>query len=97
MIEAEAPPVDETPDQKKQRKRSTILVSIPGWPHQEPGRLMVWGWRPSPQKAAREIKRLKTHVGPELQWSVEPLTATQARAIRLKPFNLRDYRARMGA
>jgi len=94
--EAAAPPAEETTAQRKERKRSTILVSIKGWPIQDPGRLMVWGWRPSPQKAAREVKRLRDRFPPEVDWTIEPLTATQARAVRLKPFNLRDFQRRMG-
>lgn len=94
---AAAPAPEETTAQRKERKRSTILVSIEGWPFQEPGRLMIWGWRPSPQKAAREVKRLKQRFAPNIHFTIEPLTATQARTIRLKPFNLRDYQRRMGA
>lgn len=89
-------PVEETLEQRKERKRSTVLVHIDGWPIQDPGRPMVWGWRPSPQKAAREVKRLKARFPENVRWSVEPLTATQARAIKLKPFNLRDFQRRMG-
>lgn len=91
-----APAAEETPQQRKQRKRSTILVSIAGWPTQDPGRLMVWGWRPSPQKAAREVKKLRGRFPPEIVWSIEPLTATQARAVRLKPFRLADFRGAHG-
>lgn len=94
--EAAAAPAEETPGQRKERKRSTILVSIKNWPMQDPGRLMVWGWRPSPQKAAREVKRLRVRFSEEIEWTIEPLTATQARAVRLKPFNLRDFQRRMG-
>jgi hypothetical protein len=94
-VDGEAPP-EETRQQKKRRKRSTILVSIDGWPNQEPGRLMVWGWKPSPQKAARAVKKLREHFGPEVRWSIEPMTSTEARTVRLRPFNLREWRHRQG-
>lgn len=82
--------------QRKERKRHTILVSIKDWPHQDPGRLMIFTWRPSPMKAANEAKRLRS-VMPELDWSIEPLSMTQQRAVALKPFSLREYRARQEA
>lgn len=70
---------------KKRRRIPTVLVAIPGWPSQDPGRRMLYSQRPTPQKAARMLKRLKKQM-PEFEWSVEQLTATEAREIKLAPF-----------
>lgn len=72
---------------KNRRRQATVLVAVPGWPSQDPGRLMIWSVRPSPQKAARMIKRLRKQL-PEYEWSSEMLTATEAREIKLAPFVL---------
>lgn len=74
-------------DKKKQRAYATVLVTIPDWPKQDPNRPMIYSVRSTPQKAARMIKRLKKQM-PEYLWSWEKLTATEARAIKLKPFRV---------
>lgn len=82
--------------ERKERKRQTILVSIPGWPNQDPGRQMIYGWRPSSMKAKKFLKELREKM-PEYEWDLEPLTATQTRTVKLKGFNLReDIRRRRG-
>lgn len=72
-------------DSKKRRRYPTVLVSIPGWPSQDPGRLMLYSVRPTPQKAARMAKRLRRQL-PEFDWTVADLTAAQAREIKQAPF-----------
>lgn len=79
--------------ERKQRKRTMILVSVPGFPPQDPGRLMLWEPRSTPMKAAREIKRLEKKM-PEYVWSKELLTYTEARAVKLKPFSVRELHRR---
>lgn len=74
--------------ERAQRKRTMITVAIPGWPPQDPGRLMIWETRSSPMKAAREIKKLQEKM-PEYIWSKELLTYTEARKVKLKPFSAR--------
>lgn len=74
--------------ERAQRKRTMITVAIPGWPPQEPGRVMIWETRSSPIKAAREIKKLQEKM-PEYIWSKELLTYTEARTVKLRPFNAR--------
>lgn len=74
--------------ERKQRRRTMILVSVPGFPPQEPGRLMLWEPRSTPMKAAREIKRLQKKM-PDYVWSKELLTYTEARKIKLKAFDAR--------
>lgn len=75
-------------DDKDRRKYPTVLVAIPGWPSQDPGRKMIYYVRPTPQKAARMLKRVKKQL-PQFEWSVEHLTAPEARKLRLAPFVVR--------
>lgn len=81
---------EETGPQKvrKNRKQPMVLVSIPGWPNQDPGRRMLYSVRPTPQKAARMVKRLKKQM-PEYDWWVEQLSAREATAIKQAPFVVR--------
>jgi hypothetical protein len=72
---------------RKRRKYPTVLVAIPGWPTQDPGRVMLYSVRPTPQKAARMIKRLRRQL-PEFEWSTRDLTAAEAREIKQAPFVL---------
>lgn len=81
--EAEAAPAAA----KKSRRYATVLVSVPGWPTQDPGRLMLYSTRSTPSKAARMIKRLRKQL-PEFEWSQEMLSDTEARLVKLKPFTL---------
>lgn len=82
--------------ERKQRRRTMILVAVPDWPPQDPGRPMLWEARSTPMKAAREIKRLQERM-PEYTWSKELLTYTEGRAIKLKPFDARAlYRRNRG-
>lgn len=73
---------------RRQKKWPTVLVAVPGWPLQDPGRRMLYSVRPSAQKAARMIKRLRKQM-PEFEWSTEDLTNAEARLIKQAPFVLR--------
>lgn len=72
-------------EEKKRRKYPFVLVAIPGWPSQDPGRRMVYKVALTPQKAARMVKRLNKQL-PQFAWSVEQLTAPDARHLKLAPF-----------
>lgn len=85
MTEAATEPEPEA--KKKGRRYATVLVSVPGWPTQDPGRLMLYSTRSTPSKAARMIKRLRKQL-PEFVWSQEMLSDTEARLVKLKPFKL---------
>lgn len=89
MAETDSNEPDGAAENRKRRKLATVLVSVPGWPSQDPGRLMIWTVRPSPQKAARMVKRL-TRLMPEYSWSYEMLTTTEAREVKLRPFTVTD-------
>lgn len=82
----------DTAETKKRRKYPTVLVAIPDWPPQDPGRKMIYSVRPTPQKAARMLKRLKKQL-PQFLWSVEELTAPDARHLKLAPFVVRGSTA----
>lgn len=70
---------------RRRKKWPTVLVAIPGWPLQDPGRRMLYSVRPSAQKAARMIKRLRRQM-PEYVWSVEDLTNAEAQDLKKAPF-----------
>ena len=70
---------------KKRRRYPLVLVAIPGWPTQDPGRVMLYQIRPTPQKAARMAKRLRKQM-PEFIWTTADMTAAEAKAIKYAPF-----------
>lgn len=72
---------------KDRLKYPTILVSIPGFPPQDPGRKMVYLRQFSLPKAKKVIKNLRAKL-PEYGWSLEELTAPEVRAIRTAPFTV---------
>lgn len=82
MAEPVAPPKE-----KKPRRYPTVLVSIPGWPSQDPGRVMLYSQRPTEGMARKMRKRLERQM-PEYVWTTESLTAAEARAIKHAPFRL---------
>lgn len=66
------------------RKTATLLVSVPGFPPQDPGRTMVFSTARDQREADAELKRLMASV-PGVDWSVARLTAVERRRIRDKP------------
>lgn len=72
-------------EKKKARIYPTVMVAIPGWPAQDPGRRMIYWVRPSEAKANKMAKRLQRQM-PEYVWSWENLTAAQTREIERAPF-----------
>lgn len=66
------------------QKTATLLVSVPNWPPQEPGRTMVFSTARNQREANAELKRLMMSV-PGVDWSVARLTAAERRRIRDKP------------
>lgn len=72
-------------EKKKARIYPTVLVAIPGWPPQDPGRRMIYWVRPNEAKANKMAKRLQRQM-PEYEWSWSNLTAAQTREIERAPF-----------
>lgn len=54
---------------------------------------MIWRKKENAKNAASEVKRMQRYM-PDCVWSMEMLTATEARKVRLKPFSLREQMAR---
>lgn len=71
--------------ERKPKKWPVVLVAIPGWPSQDPGRRMLYHVRPSMQKAAKMAKRLKRQL-PEFEWSTDQMTIAEANAMKRAPF-----------
>lgn len=66
------------------RRTATVLVSVPGFPPQDPGRPMIFSTAVNQREACAELKRLMKNV-PEASWSVERLTAQERRRIKTTP------------
>lgn len=82
---ADAP---EEPEQKT-RRRPVVLFYIPGWPSQEPNRVMVWTVvYDGVEKAMRIVKRMRKRHR-DIVWSLEMLSAGQVLRIRRKPFQFK--------
>lgn len=84
------------PAPKKARAYPVVLFSIDGFPSQEPGRLMVWRifWKGTELQAMRALKRLNRKMGKQATFSLQIMTALNARKVRMKPFSLREQRQR---
>lgn len=88
---APEPPPDDDPAAKRERRRPIILFHIPGWPSQDPGRRMVWRicWDGG-LAARRELEHLKATLGHEAEWEIAMMTASQARRLRAKGYDMRE-------
>lgn len=71
---------------KKARKYPVVLFYIPGWPSQEPNRLMVWRVCFDGLGAAERILKRMNRRQKDCVWSLEMMTALEARKIRNKPY-----------
>jgi len=71
-------------EEKKPRKIAYVLVSIPNWPPQDPGRKMIYSIRPSEKKAIRMAKRLNRQI-PEYKWEPAVMTAREATQMKHAP------------
>lgn len=89
-------PETEAPAPARRRAYPVVLFSIAGFPTQEPGRLMVWRifWNGTELQAMRALKRLNKKLGKHATFSLQIMTAVEARNVRMKPFSLRDQRRR---
>lgn len=75
---------------KKERKvYGVVLVSIPDFPPQDPGRWLVYRQYPDKLKAERKAKRLVKRY-PEYQWRGEGLTHAGINEIKRKPITLAE-------
>lgn len=73
--------------EKKPRRYAVVLVSIPGWPSQDPGRRMIYTQRPSEGAARKRAGRLAMRM-PEYEWTSEMLTHAEMLAIKRAPLRL---------
>lgn len=84
-------------EDKNKRLQHVILVSVRDWPHQQPGRPMVFDVRKSAPKAHRAVVRLRDQFAdPVLRWWCEPLTQARIRDLqeRVDSKTLRDLMER---
>lgn len=80
------------PEPKKPRRYPVVLFHIPGWPSQEPNRPMVWRvCYDGMIKAERILKRMRRREK-DCVWSIEVMTAEEARKVRNKPFKPPGWR-----
>lgn len=88
-------PDDVQTGEKKQRRRPVILFWLPDWPPQDPNRRMVWQivWS-TERRAQNEFKRLQKHLGHEANWELVKMTATEARRLRLRGYDLKEVQER---
>ena len=77
----------EAAEKKERKKYGWVLVSIPDFPPQDPGRWLVYRVYPTGLKAERKAKRLMRRF-PEYAWRGEALTLAQATAIKRKPIRV---------
>lgn len=75
------------PKEKKPRRYAVVLVAIPGWPSQDPGRRMVYTQRPTEGAAKKRAIRLERRM-PEYVWTSEMLTHAEMLAIKRAPLRL---------
>lgn len=73
--------------EKKPRRYAVVLVSIPGFPSQDPGRRMVYTQRPTEGMAKKRATRLAARM-PEYVWTWEMLTHAELLAIKRAPLRL---------
>lgn len=73
--------------EKKPRRYAVVLVAIPGWPSQDPGRRMVYTQRPSEGAARKRATRLAARM-PEYEWTSAMLTHAELLAIKRAPLRL---------
>jgi hypothetical protein len=78
-----------TGEKKAPRVYGHVLVSIPDFPPQDPGRWLIYRVYPDKLKAERKAKRLAKRC-PEYQWRGEGMTHAQALEIKRKPIALAD-------
>jgi hypothetical protein len=79
---------DADPKPKKAPKvYGVLLVSVPDFPPQDPGRLLVYRVFPDKLKAERKAKRFNKRL-PEYRWSGDGMTNAQITALKRKPILL---------
>lgn len=79
----------EAKEKKPPKQYGFVLVSIPGFPSQDPGRWLLFRVYPDAGKAERKAKRLKKRM-PEYEWKGEGMTLAESRALKHKPFRLAE-------
>jgi hypothetical protein len=81
---ADAAPAKE---KKAPKVYGALLVSIPDFPPQDPGRLLVYRVFPAKLQAERKAKRF-TKRFPEYEWRGDGLTNAEITALKRKPILL---------
>lgn len=71
-----------------------LLVSVPDFPPQDPGRQLVYRIYPEAGKAERKAKRFNNRY-PEYQWSGAGMTHAEINAIKRKPITLEEMGVRI--
>ena len=79
----------EAKEKKAPKVYGVVLVSIPDFPPQDPGRQLVYRMYPDKLKAERKAKRL-TRRFPEYLWSGVGLTHAQINDVKRKPITLAE-------
>lgn len=82
-----AAPEAEPKAKKPPKKYGYLLVSLPGWPSQDPGRQMIYREYPEVVKAERKAKRFMKRY-PDYVWEGKGLTKSEAHALKNKPFKI---------
>lgn len=83
------PVADDAKAKKERRVYGAVLVSIPDFPPQDPGRWLVYRLYPDKLKAERKSKRLLKRF-PEYQWKGEGLTHAGINEVKRKPITLAE-------
>ena len=79
----------EAKEKKAPKVYGVVLVSIPDFPPQDPGRWLVYRQYPEKLKAERKAKRLQKRY-PEYQWRGEGLTHAGIKEVKRRPITLAE-------
>lgn len=79
----------EAKEKKAPKVYGVVLVSIPDFPPQDPGRWLVFRQYPEKLKAERKAKRLQKRYA-EYQWRGEGLTHAGINEVKRKPITLAE-------
>jgi len=82
-----ADPQAEDGAKKSAKKFGYLLVHVPGWPSQDPGRRMVFREYPTLVKAQRKAARFNRR-HPDFVWEGAEMTQAEALRVKSKPFRV---------
>lgn len=81
---------EDAKEKKAPKVYGVVLVSIPDFPVQDPGRWLVYRQYPDKLKAERKAKRLAKRYGDEYQWRGEGLTHAGINEVKRRPITLAE-------